>query len=164
MNAKNIVISSVILFVFWVLLNNSIELINLLIGAGLSLMLSFLFCRSCNVFGDVKLTPGAFIYTIVYLFVFLGELIKSNLDVARRVVSPALPIKPGIVEVKTSLQSPMARMILANSITLTPGTLTVDIQNDQLFIHWIEVKTADQQQATEQIVRKFEKYLEKIYG
>ncbi|HKK60622.1 MAG TPA: Na+/H+ antiporter subunit E [Salinivirga sp.] len=164
MNAKNIVISSVILFVFWVLLNNSIELINLLIGAGLSLMLSFLFCRSCNVFGDVKLTPGAFIYTIVYLFVFLGELIKSNLDVARRVVSPALPIKPGIVEVKTSLQSPMARMILANSITLTPGTLTVDMQDDQLFIHWIEVKTADQQQATEQIVRKFEKYLEKIYG
>ena len=164
MNAKNIVISSVILFVFWVLLNNSIELINLLIGAGLALMLSFLFCRSCNVFGDVKLTPGAFIYTIVYLFVFLGELIKSNLDVARRVVSPALPIKPGIVEVKTSLQSPMARMILANSITLTPGTLTVDIQNDQLFIHWLEVKTADQQQATEQIVRKFEKYLEKIYG
>jgi len=164
MNAKNIVISSVILFVFWVLLNNSIELINLLIGAGLSLMLSFLFCRSCNVFGDVKLTPGAFIYTIVYLFVFLGELIKSNLDVARRVVSPALPIKPGIVEVKTSLQSPMARMILANSITLTPGTLTVDMQDDQLFIHWIEVKTADQQQATERIVRKFEKYLEKIYG
>ena len=164
MNAKNIVISSVILFVFWVLLNNSFELINLLIGAGLSLILSFLFCRSCNVFGDVKLTPGAFIYTIIYLFVFLGELIKSNLDVARRVVTPALPIKPGIVEVKTSLQSPMARMILANSITLTPGTLTVDIQNDQLFIHWIEVKTADQQQATEQIVRKFEKYLEKIYG
>ena len=58
----------------------------------------------------------------------------------------------------------MARMILANSITLTPGTLTVDMQDDQLFIHWIEVKTADQQQATEQIVRKFEKYLEKIYG
>ncbi|ALO16323.1 Mrp complex subunit E1 [Salinivirga cyanobacteriivorans] len=164
MNAKNIVISSVILFVFWVLLNNSIALINLLIGAGLSLMLSFLFCRSCNVFGDVKLTPGAFFYTIVYLFVFVGELIKSNLDVARRVVSPALPIKPGIVEVKTSLQSPMARMILANSITLTPGTLTVDMQDDQLFIHWIEVKTADQQQATEQIVHKFEKYLEKIYG
>ncbi len=164
MNAKNIVISAFILFIFWVLLNNSFEVLNLLIGAGLAVLLSLLFCRSCNVFGEVKITPAAFIYTFIYLFVFLGELIKSNLDVARRVLSPSLPIRPGIVEVKTTLQSPMARMILANSITLTPGTLTVDIQGDHLFIHWIEVKTADQQQATEQIVRKFEKYLEKIYG
>lgn len=54
-------------------------------------------------------------------------------------------------------------MILANSITLTPGTLTVNIDEDKLFIHWIEVKTADQQLATQEIVRKFEKYLEKIY-
>ncbi len=164
MNAKNIVISSVILFIFWVLINNNFETSTLLIGAGLSLFLSLVFCRSCNVFGDVKLTPAALLYTFVYLFIFLIELIKSNLDVARRVVSPSLPIKPGIVEVKTSLKSPMARMILANSITLTPGTLTVDVKGDHLFIHWIEVKTADQQQATKEIVQKFEKYLTKIYG
>ncbi len=164
MNAKNIIISSVILFIFWVLLNNSFDFSIMVTGAGLSIFLSLLFCRSCNVFGDVKLTPAAFLYTFVYIFIFLIELIKSNLDVARRVVSPSLPIKPGIVEVKTSLKSPMARMILANSITLTPGTLTVDIKDDNLFIHWIEVKTADQQQATKEIVQKFEKYLAKIYG
>jgi len=164
MNAKNIIISSVILFIFWVLLNNSFDFSIMVTGAGLSIFLSLLFCRSCNVFGDVKLTPVALLYTFIYLFVFLVELIKSNLDVARRVVSPSLPIKPGIVEVKTSLKSPMARMILANSITLTPGTLTVDVKDDNLFIHWIEVKTADQQQATKEIVQKFEKYLAKIYG
>ena len=100
----------------------------------------------------------------MYLGVFFVELVKSNLDVARRVVSPSLPINPGIVEVKTLLKSKMGRMILANSITLTPGTLTIDILEDTLYIHWIDVKTEDTQEATEYIVRKFEKYLEKIYG
>ena len=58
----------------------------------------------------------------------------------------------------------MGRLILANSITLTPGTLTIDIKEDTLYIHWIDVKTEDIDKATENIVRKFEKYLEKIYG
>ncbi len=96
--------------------------------------------------------------------VFLFELIKSNLDVARRVITPSLPINPGIVEVKTKLKSKMGRMILANSITLTPGTLTIDIKEDTLYIHWIDVETQDVNEATKKIVRKFEKYLEKIYG
>jgi len=164
MNIKNIIVTTVILFIFWILLDNTFELLNLLLGAGLALFLSLIFCRSCNVFGDMKLTPLGITYTFIYLFVFFIELLKSNLDVARRVISPSLPIKPGIVEVKTNLKSPMGRMILANSITLTPGTLTVDIEEDRLFIHWIEVKTADPEQATNEIVRKFEKYLEKIYG
>ena len=83
---------------------------------------------------------------------------------ARRVITPSLPINPGIVEVKTKLKSKMGRMILANSITLTPGTLTIDIQDDILYIHWIDVQSEDIDEATKTIVRKFEKYLEKIYG
>ncbi len=77
---------------------------------------------------------------------------------------PSLPINPGIVKVKTKLKSKMGRMILANSITLTPGTLTVDVQEDTFYIHWIDVETEDIDKATEKITRKFEKYLEVIYG
>lgn len=58
----------------------------------------------------------------------------------------------------------MGRMVLANSITLTPGTLTIDIKDDTLYIHWIDVQSEDINEATKAIVRKFEKYLEKIYG
>jgi len=134
------------------------------IGALLSLGISLIFCSRCDVFSELKLTPAALIYTFIYIIVFLYELIKSNLDVARRVITPALPIKPGIVEVKTRLRSKMGRMILANSITLTPGTLTIDMVEDTLYIHWIDVKTENIEEATEKIVRKFEKYLEKIYG
>jgi len=55
-------------------------------------------------------------------------------------------------------------MLLANSITLTPGTLTVDVVDDSFFIHWIDVKDEDIKVASREIVEKFEKYLEVIYG
>ena len=80
------------------------------------------------------------------------------------VAAPSLPVNPGIVEVKTKLKSRLGRLILANSITLTPGTFTVEIRDDSLFIHWIDVKGSDPEEATEMIVRKFEKYLEVMYG
>jgi multicomponent Na+:H+ antiporter subunit E len=134
------------------------------LGVVLAGFLSIVFCRKCDVFREFKATPKAFLYTFVYLLVFAVELIKSNLDVAARVINPKLPINPGIVEVKTRLTSPMGRMILANSITLTPGTLTVDIQEDRLFIHWIDVKAEGVEEATNAIVKRFEKYLEEIYG
>jgi len=164
MNGKNIFVSFLILFVFWILLNNTFDPLILGLGAVLALLISLLFCSRCNVFAKIRLTPKAFLYTFIYLVVFLIELVKSNLDVARRVLSPQLPINPGIVEVKTKLTSRMGRMILANSITLTPGTLSVDVSDDRLFIHWIDVKSEDIDEATKQIVRKFEKYLEEIYG
>ena len=164
MKLKNILVSFTIAFIFWILLNNTLDPMILGTGALLSLGISLIFCSRCDVFSELKLTPAAFLYTFIYIIVFLYELIKSNLDVARRVITPALPIKPGIVEVKTRLRSKMGRMILANSITLTPGTLTIDMVEDTLYIHWIDVKTENIEEATEKIVRKFEKYLEKIYG
>lgn len=164
MKLKNIFVSFIISFIFWILLNNSLDPMILSLGTILSLGMSLLFCARCNVFSELKLTPAALGYTLLYIVVFLYELIKSNVDVARRVVTPSLPIKPGIVEVKTRLHSKMGRMILANSITLTPGTLTIDMIEDTLYIHWIDVKTENPEEATEKIVRKFEKYLEKIYG
>jgi multicomponent Na+:H+ antiporter subunit E len=58
----------------------------------------------------------------------------------------------------------MGRLALANSITLTPGTLVVDIKEDALYVHWISVSAIDPVAATEEISAKFEKYLKVIYG
>jgi len=81
-----------------------------------------------------------------------------------RVLNPKLPIRPGIVKVKTSLRSPMARMILANSITLTPGTFIVDIKEEYLYVHWIEVRgDGNADEATQMIASGFENILKKIY-
>jgi len=148
----------------WILLNNSLDPVLLMIGAGVSILIALIFCSRCSVFSDVKLTPKSFLYSIGYIFVFIYELFKANFDVAFRVISPKLPINPGIVKVKTKLKSDFGRMMLANSITLTPGTLTVDIEDEFIYVHWIDVTDKDIDAATEKIVTTFEKFLIEIYG
>lgn len=161
---KNTIITFAILMFVWLLLNSTFEASVLITGALVSFLIAILVCRECNVFADMKLTPKALVYTFIYFGVFFFDLLKSNLDVTRRVLNPSLPLNPGFVEVKTTLKSKFARMLLANSITLTPGTLTVEMKEDSLFIHWIDVETDEMEAASKTIVAKFEKYLEVIYG
>ncbi len=113
-------------------------------------------------------SPGSVFTRIFWMFVyipmFLWYVVVANLDVVYRVVHPDMPIKPGIVKVKTTLKNPAGRTMLCNSITLTPGTLTVDIDDDDyLYIHWINVKSDDVEQATHHIVSKFEGVLRRIF-
>jgi multicomponent Na+:H+ antiporter subunit E len=104
-------------------------------------------------------------FFVYYVPIFLWECLKANLDVAYRVLHPQLPINPGIVKVKVELKTDTALTFLANSITLTPGTMSVDIDKDNgiLYIHWINVKTKDIESATKIIVEPFEKILKKIF-
>ncbi len=122
------------------------------------------------IFGDLPVenaekffNPKRYILFIVYIPYFLWLCLKANLDVAFRVIHPELPINPGIVKVKTSLKSDIARTFLANSITLTPGTLTVDMKDDVLYIHWIAVESSDIEEASKAIVAKFEGLLKGVF-
>ena len=164
MKIKSFLISVFTIFVIWVLLNNNLTAEVLISGGFVAVAVAFMFYRSYNIFEALKLNPKAILYWFVYIFVFIVELVKSNFDVALRVISPKLPINPGIVEVKTKLKSKLGRMILTNSITLTPGTFTVELLDDSIFIHWIDVKSGNIEEDTKTIVHKFEKYLEVIYG
>ncbi len=105
------------------------------------------------------------LYFLFYIATFLWEMIKANLNVAYIVIHPKLPIKPGIVKIKTSLKKDSAITVLSNSITLTPGTLTVDtdVEKGELFIHWISVKSEDVDEATNQISSVFEKILKEVF-
>jgi len=103
------------------------------------------------------------VFGFIYIIILFKEIIKANIDVAYRVIHPKMPIKPGIVVVKTHLKTDIAKMILANSITLTPGTFTLDILGDNFLIHWINVKTENTAEATRIIGEKFEKYLKVIF-
>lgn len=114
--------------------------------------------RSLRIFEPKRLA-----YALAYIPYMIWAIVKANLDVARRVVDPRLPINPGIVRVKTRLKHPVARTALANSITLTPGTLTVDMCDDELCIHWVDVTARNMEEATREIVSGFERYLEVIF-
>ncbi len=103
------------------------------------------------------------IWFLWYLPIFLWECIKANIDVAYRVLHPKMPIRPGIVKVRTNLKTDIAKTFLANSITMTPGTLSVDIKKKFLYIHWIYVRTEDPEEANAIIVRRFENILKKVF-
>ena len=153
----------VLLFVIWLALTSSLNGQELAVGLLISIVLAlFLACEYTGL-GFPPFTPVRILFFIFYVFVLLWEIIKANFDVAYRVVHPKMPIKPGVVVIKTGLKSDIAKMLLANSITLTPGTFTLDIIGDRLLIHWINVKADDIDQATKLIGEKFEKYLRVIF-
>jgi len=148
----------------WLLLTQPFTFDEILTGSVISFLIVLFTAR--NIPADIagSLSVKTVLYAIPFLLVFTVELIKSNLDVAFRVLHPKLPINPGIVKVRTSLRSPLGRIILANAITLTPGTLTVDTDNENFYIHWINISSVDSEKATEAIVSKFEKYLGVMFG
>ncbi len=89
---------------------------------------------------DFKLAnPKRWLFILAYLPRFFYEMAKANFDVAYRVLTGR--INPGIVKISPGLKSDVAITTLANSITLTPGTLSVDVDEEKnLYIHWINVK------------------------
>jgi multicomponent Na+:H+ antiporter subunit E len=152
------------LLLIWLVANDSLAPEIILVGAVVAAILAILFAPFARAYADIRWTPHVLLNAFAFLGVFLWELVLANLNVAWLVFSPRIPISPGIVEIKTRLQSPLGRMILANAITLTPGTLVVDIRDDSLFIHWIVVSAQDPEAATRAIAARFEKYLEVMYG
>lgn len=152
------------LWLMWLVLTMSVDPREMVVGAVVAAIAAAFTLPSPRLGGQAIMHPRRVFYAVAYVAYLLVAIVRSNLDVARRVLSPKLDIHPGVVEAKTKLESPVGRLILANSITLTPGTLTVDIRDDALFIHWIDVRSEDRQKATEEIVAGFEKYLEVIFG
>lgn len=159
----NRIIQFLIIFILWLLLTWSLALQEIIVGVAVALLLS-LALHDVFLQGSEKLMqPRRYFWFLAYLPVYSYYVVQANFDVAYRVLHPELPIRPGIVKVHTSMKSDMGRTFLANSITLTPGTLTVDIIGDHLYIHWINITTDDPQEETEIIVRRFERYLRRIF-
>jgi len=152
------------LLLIWLIANGTLASDTVLTGVVITAAIALAFAAFSRVYSVVRWSPRVVYTYLRYLGVFLYELVKANLNVMRYVFSPNIDIHPGIVEIKTELQSPIGRLALANSITLTPGTLVVDIRGDSLFIHWINVTATDPVAATREVAGRFEKYLKVIYG
>ena len=110
------------------------------------------------------LNPRSWFWIVVYCFVFIYYVVKGGVDVAYRVLHPDMPIRPGIVRVRSKLQTDTGRTALANSITLTPGTLTIDVTDDGVFyVHWLNVLSKDDEEAAETVLRRFEWFIRRIF-
>ena len=133
-------------------------------GIVFSLVASVIFVEVFTKHPHKLFAPLRYVWFIVYIPLLFYYMLIANFDVVYRVIHPKMPIKPGIVAVKTTLKSESGRTTLANSITLTPGTLTVDITDDGiLYVHWINVRETDIDAATKQIVSRFEGVLARVF-
>ena len=159
----------VLAFIVWMLLtwpfvDGKIDFQVVAAGLIASIIVAVLFHEILPKEHHVFISPMRIFWFLVYVPVFFYYVFKANLDVVYRALHPKMPIKPGIVKIKTTLKTESGITALANSITLTPGTLTVDLTDDGfLYIHWINVKSDDVEQATKHIAQRFEWFLKRIF-
>ena len=116
--------------------------------------------------GDTRIrwAPNGILHFLLYSGIFFGELVKANINMMRCVYALRIDIKPGIIKVRTRLQSPIGRLALASTIALTPGSLVMELRGDTLFIHLLDIDDIEAGAATDAIVTPFERHLEHVFG
>lgn len=160
------ILTFVISLALWLLLSMSADIQHVLTGVIVSAIVAV---SVGHMFAGVPrkfLSPRRYKFFVIYSGVFIKEVFKANIDVAYRVIHPDLPINPGIVKIKTDIKSETGMTFLANSITLTPGTLSVDVdlEGGFLYIHWIDVKSRDVEEASNIIAGRFESLIKEVFG
>lgn len=161
--------SRIVVFIFsflvWAALTDVKNYQEVLIGLAIALIISLIAGQFLITTEKSRGIVKRVAHFFIYIFKFVWEMVKANLEVAYLVIHPKVPIKPGIVKIKTKLNKDSAITVLANSITLTPGTLTIDVNKDkqELYIHWIKVKTDKVDEATNEIGQRFEKTLTEVF-
>jgi multicomponent Na+:H+ antiporter subunit E len=114
----------------------------LLIGLGFfSCLLSLWLARRTGFFRHAMKLSALLRLPALWWWI-LKEVVASSIEVARIVLSPSLPIQPELVELPSAEKADSAKVILGNSITLSPGTVTIDINEDRLLVHCLSASSA----------------------
>ena len=126
----------------WLLWSGHYTTLLIAFGAGSSLFVVLIARRMCLT--DAEGHPVHLLLRLTtYVPWLIWAIVKSNIDIAVRILNPRLPISPRIIKVKASQKTDLGRVIYANSITLTPGTVTVDVEGDELTVHALTRGTAE---------------------
>ena len=133
-----------LLLAVWIILNGKITVEICVLGALISAALFYFMCRYME-YGLRKelllfrLTP----LFIRYFWVLVKEIVRANVCVLKIIVSPELEPEPAFVYFDVKFRTGMAKVMLADSITLTPGTITVDVKDDVLWVHALTAEMAE---------------------
>ena len=163
-----VVATLVVCFGFWLLLTWSVDMQNLIAGAAVSVLVALFSARffihesAFWLANPLKLFAGLFYWGCVFPL----ELVKANVRMAVLVLGGCKDIRPGIVKIPVSLKSEYGQTALANSITLTPGTITMEVAEQAgqtyFYVHWIEAKKQGDE-AAEAIKGRMEKWIGRIW-
>ncbi|MEX2456497.1 MAG: Na+/H+ antiporter subunit E [Balneolaceae bacterium] len=138
----NLAMSFISLMIFWIIMSGFYDFIH--IGFGLFTVLSVMFInyklKMYNFFDDDMddLRSLRFGRAFLYIFWMIYQIVLAGFHVVSIIIKPKMPIKPSILTFRTDLPSAHAKMILGNSITLTPGTLTIEISGDLFTVHALD--------------------------
>ncbi len=136
-------ITTIAMFIFWILLSGEFTFILITSGVIASLITAYL---SHDIFvgkADLKTETGRVFKFIVYIPWLLWEIILANFEIAYLVLNPKPLVDPQLVRFKNDLKTDLGVVTLAHSITLTPGTVTVEANGEEFVIHAIWQKSAD---------------------
>lgn len=134
----------VLIAAVWLILNGKVTVEICLFGVAISAALFFFMCR----FMDYSWKQELLVYRLLpffarYAWVLVQEIVKANVCVLKLIVSPELQPEPALVYFDAHLKSGFSRMLLANSITLTPGTITVSVEGDHFCVHCLDVELSE---------------------
>lgn len=129
----------ILLTVFWMIIASSISLTELIVGIFASLLIvlysmDLVFSKS----EMTSLTPRTVKALFILFIRLIIEIVISNFHVAKIVLSKKLPIDPGFESIRQPLKKDLNKTLYGNAITLTPGTLTVDMSDDEIIVHGLE--------------------------
>ena len=127
---------------FWLLLSGHLTPLLLLLG-GISCLLVWIISERMNLVDHAEhplhLHP---VRLVSYMYWLVWQVVQSNIDVAKRIVHPKLPIKPQLLTVRTSQRMELGQVIYANSITLTPGTVSINLEGHEIEVHALALDPA----------------------
>ncbi len=157
---KNRFLANLILTFIWVALTGSFAFANVVFGFFLSYFLLFVITRGSGRARYFRLVPKV----VSFFFFFSYELIKANLQVAWEVGTPSFHMTPGIVAVPLDVTSDGEITMLANLITLTPGTLSLDVSEDKKVLYVYSMYITNKEDFIKGIKNGFEKRIIELYS
>jgi multicomponent Na+:H+ antiporter subunit E len=125
-----------LLIIFWFILSFEINVYIAIIGFVASVLVTFFnYDLVFNHLEITKISIRTIMRFFVLIFILIFNIIKSNIEVAKIVLSKKMPIDPGFVTIDQKLKKELNQALYANAITLTPGTLTVDMDHEKIVVH-----------------------------
>ena len=134
----------ILFFLVWMIFNGAITCEIVIFGLVISAAMYFFVCKFMSYSVEKDLAYMRKIPRILqYICVLVWEIIKANFAVIRMITASRYDLEPVLVRFKTNLKTKEARVVLANSITLTPGTITVMLEDDELVVHCLDKELAE---------------------
>lgn len=135
---------AIIFFGLWLIFNGQVTMEIVLFGIGISAVLYWFVCRYMG-YSPKKDWKGLQLLgsALHYVLVLIWEILKANASVIKLIVTSKYEIEPTLVTFQTDLKTAPAKVVLANSITLTPGTITVSLEDNRYQVHCLDKEMAE---------------------